>query len=685
MLEENEKYHQEAKIPIRIIGEKRMIKENIPQRELRRGLLRQISKIIYCLVLIFSIIASQSLFVTAFEAYVINVTAKICEYSEIRSMGYWKNHPEVYASYLPQNLGDEMIDNVSEANQVFLDYNLSMRNKLRGQLLAMKFNIAHFGIGEYFVESEGKNLNQIVAEADDLLRQDPPPPDSVLEEMKNLLDYLNNLEKIRYCRVPGAGGPEPHIVINEVYYDVNTREACGPFEEDPKNEWVEIYNPTDEEIDISGWTIEDNTSQDIIPPSPPIPAGGFAIISQDSSTWQFWSIPEEAIKIELGSRIGNGLANDGDRVILRDQEGNIVDQMSYEGDISIWNPAPPLDELGNPYDLPDGHSLGRDPDGFDLDEADDFKDFEYPTPGGKSLIPRVQVIIPNGGEIWYMGQTYSIEWSATNPGGDDSLLNIDIWYSKNSGQTWFYLVAENLPNAGVYDWTIPIDPNLATTQGRIKVLATNPEGLSGWDMSDCDFCPPLPGEITVTEEGTVTEEELGDEETGIQEEIQEGAATENPAEEMTVETAENDTSQENSSTQEEQPVAWEAPANDSSDEVETPGDNSGDGESAINENQSFEEQEADETSVIEELINEEPSVEPDENLSESETQQPTPEEPATDNNGEIAPATTPDEIQAQLSSDNSQNLPGADTGGNNALEGNSVSSQVDIIPSPNPE
>jgi hypothetical protein len=336
-----------------------------------------------------------------------------------------------------------------------------------------------------------------------------------------------------------------HIVINEVYYDVDSREACGPVEQDPQNEWIELYNPTENWVDISGWIIEENLSSGFIPPSSLIPSGGFAIIAQDSSTWQFWNIPDKAIKIELGEKIGNGLANDGDRVILKDRQGNIVDQMSYEGDTNVWNPAPPLNGEGNPYDLPDGHSLGRDPDGFDTDKASDFKDFSYPTPGGKTIIPRVMVFIPNGGELWFLGNTYAIEWLAIDPQGNDSLLSIDIWFSKDSGQTWFYKVAEGLLNTGIYNWATPLDYNLVTTQGRIKVVAKNPSGLIGWDKSDCDFCPPLSDDIVVTIqqvniEGVpeeIAEEELG---SGGEEEIenfnsQEEIPEEIPSEEELVE------------------------------------------------------------------------------------------------------------------------------------------------------
>jgi len=141
-----------------------------------------------------------------------NVTAKICYDAETRSKGYWKNHEDVYKPYLPQYLGCnttssecvadyEEVGNQAKVFQILqTDYNLSMRNKLRGQLLAMKFNIAHFKIGEYVPSSTSTdNLNQIVNQADDLLQQVPAPSDEALETMKNLLDGLNQDLQFRIC------------------------------------------------------------------------------------------------------------------------------------------------------------------------------------------------------------------------------------------------------------------------------------------------------------------------------------------------------------------------------------------------------------------------------------------------------------------------------------------------------
>jgi len=165
------------------------------------------------------------------------------------------------------------------------------------------------------------------------------------------------------------------LVINEVYYDVCSGADCGGNKGDEgKNEWIEIYNPTSNSVNISGWKICDNTSCEIIPSSPAIPVGGFAIVTPQATTWDYWLIPAGVIKITLGiSNIGNGLHNDDDRIILKDNLGNIVDQMSYGNDKTAFDPACP--------DVAEGHSLEREPAGKDTDTAADFVDRYPPTPG----------------------------------------------------------------------------------------------------------------------------------------------------------------------------------------------------------------------------------------------------------------------------------------------------------------
>lgn len=170
----------------------------------------------------------------------------------------------------------------------------------------------------------------------------------------------------------------PYPVINEVYYHVGTGRGC-----DPKNEWVEIYNPTNSEIDISGWKICDRWGCDTIPHLTLIPAKSFAIITPTNSTWDYWKIPEKTIKIVLGSSIGsNGLGNRGDRVILKDTSNRVIDTMSYGFDTSQFN----LPLSGR------GKSLARIVKGYDTNSAIDWVINARPNPGSNPSENGIEVI-----------------------------------------------------------------------------------------------------------------------------------------------------------------------------------------------------------------------------------------------------------------------------------------------------
>ena len=167
----------------------------------------------------------------------------------------------------------------------------------------------------------------------------------------------------------GNWQPEPEVlVINEVYYDVDDEHG-----KEGDNEWIEIYNAGANAVDISGWQICDNHACDVIPDSQVIPALGYAVITASSTTWDFWSVPTSTVKIILSNKIGNGLANNNDRVILVNLDLEQVDAMSYGNDIYAFDPAC--------KDVVVGNSLSRKIAGQDTDTADDWEEAS-PNPGG---------------------------------------------------------------------------------------------------------------------------------------------------------------------------------------------------------------------------------------------------------------------------------------------------------------
>ncbi|HEX9721652.1 MAG TPA: lamin tail domain-containing protein [Candidatus Paceibacterota bacterium] len=165
--------------------------------------------------------------------------------------------------------------------------------------------------------------------------------------------------------------PEPdvdHLLITEVYYDVD--DAHGT---ETANEWVEIYNSTGADIDLTGWTIEDaNGSADSLGTST-IPTGGFAIIAEDDTTATFWAWPAETVVILVGATIGNALGNAGDALYLKNSLEEIVDSVSWDSSTAAFDPSVP--------GVPEGSSIARDPLTTDTNTAADWIELETPNPG----------------------------------------------------------------------------------------------------------------------------------------------------------------------------------------------------------------------------------------------------------------------------------------------------------------
>lgn len=280
--------------------------------------------------------------------------------------------------------------------------------------------------------------------------------------------------------------------INKVYYDVDSPKRGT----DKTNEWVEIYNQTDTDIDMTGWKICDNTSCDTIPTSDPIPAKGFAVITPDKSTWDYWQRADGVVSIVLGNLIGNGLANTADMLVLKRPDGMIIDQMNWGTPDTTW--VNYKDNLWNPgaLDVPKGSTLGRKPNGYDTNSPSDFV---------KLSPPVLNLIYPDqsGTLTWYWTYNYNITWTATNPNGNDSDLLIDLAFIKDTDGSSSptpldeeVSIGKRLSNTGSYNWQVP-----SGFLGYIwlKIVAFGPENpMLNTKMNSGKIYDPAPMQILLT-------------------------------------------------------------------------------------------------------------------------------------------------------------------------------------------
>jgi len=159
-----------------------------------------------------------------------------------------------------------------------------------------------------------------------------------------------------------------HLVISEVYYDVDSE-----YGEETVNEWVEIYNGTNDAVDLSGWTMADARSSEPFPDDAILSSGTYGVVLHASSTYDFWTFPESAMVITLESPIGNGLSNTGDALYLADADGVLVDAVSWEKNVDVFD----LSDL----DSSEGGSLARWDETNDTNLSGDWVWFTNPTPG----------------------------------------------------------------------------------------------------------------------------------------------------------------------------------------------------------------------------------------------------------------------------------------------------------------
>jgi phosphatidylserine/phosphatidylglycerophosphate/cardiolipin synthase-like enzyme len=170
------------------------------------------------------------------------------------------------------------------------------------------------------------------------------------------------------------------LLINEVMYH--------PTENEGTNEWIELYNPSSEPIDITGWTIADEKETDLLQADPNngdgttiIPSEGYAIITDLGTTvYEIFTVDENAVRLSVDDNTlcGYGLNNQQEKLLLADPTGTIIDAIE-------WG-APYDDVPGAPATpVAKGSSLAR------LQDTDnssvDFVESVTPTPGSANIVP----------------------------------------------------------------------------------------------------------------------------------------------------------------------------------------------------------------------------------------------------------------------------------------------------------
>ncbi len=115
---------------------------------------------------------------------------------------------------------------------------------------------------------------------------------------------------------------------------------------DNQAEWIEVFNPTDSPVDMAGWTLRDDGSDEHVLPAgeaPVVPPGGFAVLAASPVIDPMGTLAVDYVYANFT------LANGTDAIVLQDPAGNVIDRVDYG--------APLLP-------VPEGRALQLDPEAF---------------------------------------------------------------------------------------------------------------------------------------------------------------------------------------------------------------------------------------------------------------------------------------------------------------------------------
>lgn len=235
-----------------------------------------------------------------------------------------------------------------------------------------------------------------------------------------------------------AGFPPGCLVINEIMY--------SPFP--GQTEWIEVYNPGGESVDLTGWQIADGDgdSKAMLKNNCQIPARDFAIIAGDSTFLTDW--PELAAPLLVTRQSFPSFNNETDQIWLFDLVGNPIDSVQYQ---SVWGGA-------------EGISLERINPEVAADEKTNWNSCVFPKGGSPGLQNSI--------------------WIASFPTQASLSVSPDPFSPDNDGFEDYAAISYDLPLA-----TSRINLKIFDVRGRLIrfLLNSNPGSTHGtifWDGKD---------------------------------------------------------------------------------------------------------------------------------------------------------------------------------------------------------
>ncbi|MEM7394517.1 MAG: lamin tail domain-containing protein, partial [Verrucomicrobiota bacterium] len=145
-------------------------------------------------------------------------------------------------------------------------------------------------------------------------------------------DWTRDSVRFYTPSAPSKGEPnvvdfDDRVVINEIMYHappsyIGSDDPESAFVENDE-EWIELYNRSNESIDLEGWSIREGLAFEF-EAGAVLPPNGFLVVAKQAESLR-QTYPDVAVVGEFEGTLGN----QSDRLELRDASGNPVDQVRY--------------------------------------------------------------------------------------------------------------------------------------------------------------------------------------------------------------------------------------------------------------------------------------------------------------------------------------------------------------------
>jgi len=259
-------------------------------------------------------------------------------------------------------------------------------------------------------------------------------------------------------------------------------------------EWVELYNPTNKSINLSGWSLTDSSQKDFLEGNfengngtMVVPPYNYAIITDHGTKlYKNYSVDNNTVKLFVDdSSVGNGLGNRGDKLILKNNLNETIDAVEWIKNF--------IDIPGNPaFAVEENNTLSRMNNIDTNDSSKDFYKSISPTLGSKNNITKEGKTIIEFNESYFLvkqNEKKKIQINLTNAGRfiDNitiKIKNITEGWNSNINYKTFCLEPNKTINVNI---TITSCQNNCLKKSKITFIAFSEHKINSSDEITLEF------------------------------------------------------------------------------------------------------------------------------------------------------------------------------------------------------